>query len=323
MKITIIGLDHWGYNKYIVRALERKGITARHIDYHKIKYHYPSKLHRGLNFFSKILFNFNFKRHHLNIVLMRMLESTPKQDYILIIKGDDLSIKTIKAIKSHTKNLYAFFNDSTERYPRMKKIHSYFDKVYSFDRKDVQKFQFNFISNFIYFQKTVDTEIEYDVFNISSLDKRTELLPQFAAFFKRLELNYKLIALSKKIPEDLQNLGIEFTQKQFELNDILNNYVKRSKVLLDLQRPKQLGLSFRVFEALELEKKLITTNQDVVHYDFFNPNNILVVDPNNVQIPESFFDNPYSPIVDNIIDNYRINRWVEQVFNLKTEQLES
>jgi DNA-binding NtrC family response regulator len=36
-----------------------------------------------------------------------------------------------------------------------------------------------------------------------------------------------------------------------------------------------------VLESLGLEKKLITTNAEIIHYDFYNPNNILVIDDEN------------------------------------------
>ena len=42
----------------------------------------------------------------------------------------------------------------------------------------------------------------------------------------------------------------------------------KSSVLVDFLNRKHYGLSLRIFEAIGLDKKLITTNPTIVHYDF-------------------------------------------------------
>ena len=59
------------------------------------------------------------------------------------------------------------------------------------------------------------------------------------------------------------------------------DFLRQCKIVLDLQHPKQQGLSFIVFEALTYGKKLITLNQDIVTYDFYRPENIHVVEDIN------------------------------------------
>ena len=59
-------------------------------------------------------------------------------------------------------------------------------------------------------------------------------------------------------------------RKSISLGEV-NEYIENSQILLDIQQKNQLGLSFRVFESLGLEKKLITTNIDVKNYDIIMP----------------------------------------------------
>lgn len=319
MKITIISLDKWGYNKYIAKELQNRGIKARHLDFHKLKYTYPSFFHKVLNFFTKNLFNYNFKREHLNKVLLKLIANREKQDIILIIKGDDLSLSTIKKIRKNTDQLITFFNDSFDRYKRMKKIYPYFDKVYSFDSKDVAKYNFNFITNYIYFdtKSSANSEHEYNIFNISSLDKRSKVLPQFVDYFKKHNIDYKLIAYDPSDNEEIcESYDIEITKKTYPLNTIFSDFISKSNILLDLQRPKQQGLSFRIFEAIGLQKKVITTNKDIVNYDFYSSNNIALVDSDNIDIPETFFTTPYEEIKPEIVNKYHISSWVDEVFSL-------
>jgi len=319
LNITIISLDKWGYNEFIAKEISKRGISVNHIDFYKFKYQYPSFLYKVLNFFTKTLFNYNFKREHLNKVLLKLIDTQQKQDAILIIKGDNLSVATIKKIKQNTDYLVTFLNDSMARYPRMKRVYPYFDKVYSFDPDDVAKNDFNFISNYIYFdiKNTVVNKTEHTVFNISSLDKRAKTMPKFATYFKQKNIDYKLIAFSKDTSQELEDLNIECTTKTYSLESVLE-LVKKSDILLDLQRPNQKGLSFRVLEGIGLNKKIITTNTDVKNYDFYNPNNIAIVDSSSINIPNAFFTTPYENLDAKIVNKYHISSWVNEVFNLKS-----
>lgn len=322
MRVTILGFDKWGYNKYIARELESRGIKTRHIDYSKLTYTYPTFLHKAVNFFTKNLFNYSFKRQHLNKLLVKMIQKQEHQDIILVIKGDELSIPTIKMLREHSKKTHLFLNDCMKRYPRMKDIYPHFDNVFSFERKDAQKYGLSFITNYIYFDITayIQEKTSYDIFNIGSLDKRSDLIPQFVDYFKKHQLQYKLIACHKR--GDILNLedkDVEVTNKVYSLKTVFLDFVVKSDILLDMQRPHQNGLSFRIMEGIGLQKKIITTNKDIVNYDFYNPNNIAVVDEENIDISPSFFSTPYEKIPEDIINKYVISSWVDTVFDLKKD----
>ena len=87
-----------------------------------------------------------------------------------------------------------------------------------------------------------------------------------------------------------------------------------SKVLLDIAQPKQEGLSFRIFETLVLEKKIITTNPSVSTYDFYNPNNIFIWQNENTIPAKEFFTTPYSPVPDDVVKKYSLENWIQRIF---------
>jgi hypothetical protein len=62
-----------------------------------------------------------------------------------------------------------------------------------------------------------------------------------------------------------------------------------------------------------LRKKLITTNSDIVNYDFYNPNNIHLIDENNPMIPTSFFESKYEDIPESIYKKYTIDSWLHEM----------
>ena len=58
-----------------------------------------------------------------------------------------------------------------------------------------------------------------------------------------------------------------------------------------------------------------TPDDKIVNYDFYRPENILVVDKNNPVIPKDFIDTPWKEIPDEIYKKYSISSWLETIFN--------
>jgi len=63
-----------------------------------------------------------------------------------------------------------------------------------------------------------------------------------------------------------------------------------------------------------LEKKIITTNQSVIGYDFYKPENIFIWQNENTIPSKEFFTTPYSPVAGEIVNKYSLQNWVQQIF---------
>ncbi|WP_369012791.1 hypothetical protein [Flavobacterium anhuiense] len=316
MKITIISHDNWGYNQNIVKALQKRGHIVNHIDFNTFKYKYPNFSYRIYNFFLKVFFKKNIKNIHFGTEINNRLEAFGQiQDIILTIKGDFIDSKKILDFKKYTKKSIAFFNDNIKRCPKIVSTISNFDEVYTFEKEDALKYNLKFITNFIYNESKLNTAgvFKYDVFNISSRDNRFRTICKIAKELKAKEISFKFIIHDKK--NKLKDPNIEFIPESIQV-DLVNKLVNDSKLLLDIHRKEQNGLSFRVFESLGLQKKLITTNHNIVQYDFYNPKNILIIDEKNINFDIDFFRSSYEPIPDDIYKKYTIENWVETVFNL-------
>jgi hypothetical protein len=109
------------------------------------------------------------------------------------------------------------------------------------------------------------------------------------------------------------NANITQQKEKLKPNEV-EKFLDESFVFLDLLRPNQTGLSFRVFEALAHQKKLITTNAAIKEYDFYNPNNIIIIDSGNVNIDPAFFKTPYKPLPEALYNKYTISNFVDTVF---------
>lgn len=314
MKITIISFDNWGFNQQIADHLTREGHIAHHINFSSFSYKYPNFLYRIYNFLLKLFVGKNLKHIYYGKEITKRLEKLGKQDIILTLKGDFIASSSLKDFKKYTDKSIGFFNDNIRRYPNIANVIPYFDEVYSFEKEDCKKYNLKFKTNFIYKQEDIKNDaFKYQLFNISSEDKRSSTILQIARKLKENNILYKIIIFDKK--NKIRDNGFIDTIKTPIGLEEVNHYIANSKVLLDIHRPKQAGLSFRVFESLGLNKKLITTNQDIKNYDFYNPNNILVIDADNLTFDVSFFETPYEEIPATVLDKYLLSNWVESFFN--------
>ncbi|WP_281632036.1 hypothetical protein [Flavobacterium luteolum] len=313
MHITLISLDNWGLNKHIAADLEKQGHTVRHIDFNTFKYKYPSVFHKAYNLVLKAFFKTNLKHQHYGKEIINELKKNDQiQDVILTIKGDFITPESILEFKNYSKKSIGFFNDNIYRCPKIKRVLHCFDEVFSFEKEDCEKFNLKFAPNWIYNSENAipNNQFEYDVFNISSIDKRLPILKRIAANLASQHSKFKFIVYDKKQKDSDKN--ITYIKSHMPLSEV-NDYINRSKVLLDINRLGQIGLTFRVFESLGLEKKLITTNTDIKNYDFYNPNNILIIDEKNPVIPVAFFENEYEKIPDSILSHYTLKGWTNRV----------
>lgn len=85
-----------------------------------------------------------------------------------------------------------------------------------------------------------------------------------------------------------------------------------SQAILDINPESQVGLSARTFEALALDKKLITTNRHIKDYDFYHPDNVFIVDRDNPVVPHEFFYREYVSPEDSILKRYSSSEWVKE-----------
>lgn len=320
MKITVISFDFWGYDAHIVEALKKKGIEAHHIKIGAVGH--TNWLQKITNALSKIFLKRNLKHEKRQRFVIEQLQKLGKQDQILVLNCDVFEHETLKKIKNYTDKMLTFLYDNLERYPVEDKL-SYFDKIYAFDDQDIEKHRFEKLTNYNYlpFLSQEKQQPKYDVLYITSCDKkRIAQLYALTRKFRALGLRYQIFVLGKKawkyrIKEIFKKSGIIFKRKLIA-HEELPKYYQNTKVIIDLMRAGQYGLSFRVFEAMALEKKIITDNEKIIEYDFYHPNNILVINENFGNIEKDFFNNNYQSPPEEVYRKYTLDCWIEKVFNL-------
>jgi len=93
--------------------------------------------------------------------------------------------------------------------------------------------------------------------------------------------------------------------------------IEQSKVVLDINHPLQHGLTMRSIEALGAKRKFITTNENIRNYEFYNENNILIINRKNPIINRSFLNKEYEVLDAGIYEKYTLRTWLTKVFDCK------
>ena len=302
-KICIISFDHWNYDKHIVAKLNEKGIDAFHIKIGGFKH--KNTWERITNTFNKIFLGKNPKIQKRQEHIIEMLEKNGFQNQILVINPEVISLDYHLKIKKYTQKYIAYLYDSVSRCPVEHLLEGIFDEIYSFDKEDVKKYNFKETTNYNYLEKHPQTNpisIKNQVLYIASFDNRLEKIMLLKEALQKINVSYRFIIVGKKtslyklknVFSNL-NLGIELRRKRIEQNDLKQLY-SETQIVLDIVRENQTGLSFRVFEAMAFEKKLITNNKDISQYNFYNPNNILILENDTYTFDPAFFATEYQSL---------------------------
>jgi len=317
-RIAIVTTHSFGYIDFLVNRLnEMENVDLTYINIDSIPFSYKNISSRIVNSILKLFSFSSLKEKNRTKFIKNSILNGDLFDQTLVIRPDKLEKEALLFLRNNSIQMTCFLFDGIENYKDQKKTLSFFDTVYSYDKVDVEKYKFEFLTNYIFDNEIESKEITHLAFNISSFDERFSLLEKLAQYLNDNKISYRFIVKKNKF---FEHKNIEITNKYLPLNEV-KNYISSSLVLVDLQMDKQVGLSFRIFEALGYKKKIITNNQDIVNYDFYNENNIFVISEENYEIPLDFFKTKYVEIDSAILEKYSLKSWVHEVFKIDFNEI--
>lgn len=188
---------------------------------------------------------------------------------------------------------------------------------YSFDKADCEKYKLKYNNNLYPY----DTDIMQSenvnsggnsVLFVGANKGRLQKLLKVKEILCGNNINYDFTVISQNKKYKKAYPDITFLDRPIKYETIIDK-IKKSYCILDIVQEGQSGLTWRPFEALFYGKKLITTNKSIVDFDFYNKNNVFILDNNYDEIKE-FLDLPYIPIDEKIKDKYRLKQWIANFF---------
>ena len=252
-------------------------------------------------------------------------------DYVLVIRAESFhqsSVKLLRHAFPHARYILYLWDSINNT--DTKKIIPYFDKAFSFDPIDVSNNSFlqyrptfyldqyhniskndiNYLSD-IFFIGTIHSD-RYKILQFinESLFKNEMSMYTYMFFPGKIMFYKKYLSDSKFRPNNIA----EFNFIMLNLERTLR-IVSTHRASLDIQHPAQTGLTLRPIEMLGASRKLITTNKNIKNYDFYDENNILIIDRNTPVIDKEFIYTPYNPVNSFIYNKYSLQSWVCDIFS--------
>ena len=191
-------------------------------------------------------------------------------------------------------------------------------REYTFDISDSKEFDIEYSPEYYTeHQENIKYDLKYDVCYVGA-DKTNVRLKNL--------LDIKEVLRKNKVQNFFHIFRVLKKYNKYELQETTNMFLKyediqriilESKCILELQMEGQSGCTLRTLASMFLNRKLITNNKDIVNYDFYNPNNIFVIE-NADDFKDRFNDilkfmrSPYQKLPDMVKNNYKFCKWLER-----------
>lgn len=319
----------FNYHKKLMKAMESLGAEVDYFDER------PSNtvLSKALLRINRKFVAVQIKKYYEEITL-KIKHKT--YDFIFICQAEATPISFLneaRKMNPNAKMVLMLWDSVANKVNTLEKL-DLFDEVFSFDKKDCDRLGLTFRP--LFFDKEYEViakeepPLVYDLFFVGTVHSdRYRILKKVKKQFEKSHLSVfyfmyipsKLMYYQRKLFTNELN-GSEREEFSFVgmPGDQLTAKLKQSKAVVDIQHPKQTGLTMRTIEMLGANKKMITTNADIQNYDFYHPNNICIVDREKVVVPTEFMTATFVPVDEKIKERYSINYFVLDILGLTGEK---
>ena len=315
-KLLFIGPNFFNYQDIISEGLRKKGYEVTYFDDR------PST-----SFLMKALIrlNKNLVKNSIKKYFETILQSCKEKQYdvVFVIIGQSLYSDMIDKMREVLPNAkFIFYDwDAIQNFPDREEFSKHFDYCYSFDNKDVIQYPwFKFVP--LFYSESEDNYVEdkRDALYIGTIKKgKYAFVHEMEEKLNSKGLNnyFYYYIQSKSVFrylkwKDKDMKGANIKDFKFEKINEKQTYelMKTSKMIVDVPMKNQNGLTIRTFEALGFNKKLITTNKNIVEYDFYDPQNIYVYE-GEFDFNSDFFTKPYRMPTKAIKDKYSLSSFLD------------
>ncbi len=322
--ILFFSPEFFGYAKAITAELLRLGAN---VDAYDTRPDNTTLTKIGLRIAPFLLVNRTHTYHQ------EILERCQKKyDYVFVIRGEGISLSILKAYKKtfpEAKFVYYTYDALSENRLTLE-FKPFFDLLASFDPVDCAAHPFLQYEPLFYIPKyaaVANPPFETRAYDVSSIGTfRLDRYETMKRIDEILEPNLKRYYFHYHPSQLIFNTFKLFSKAYREVNPAILHFqslssaavadvLTESKAVIDVQKSHQRGLTMRTIEMLGSNRKLITTNSQVKTHDFYNPNNICVVNPLEPVIPTNFFSTPYQNPVFETREKYSLASWLERLLS--------
>ncbi len=221
--------------------------------------------------------------------------------------------------------------DAIANKPNAKTLLPLADRCFSFDSRDAEQYEgVRFLPLFYIkaYEEMAKREARrsYDISFIGTIHSdryhivkaiQEQALAQGRQVFSYFYCPNLMVFLYRKyVTRELRGVDGKMISYQSLSQQQVLSIISQSKAVIDIEHPKQQGLTMRAIEMLGAKRKLIATNQVIKTYDFYHSDNILLIERDNPKVNFNFVDGDYRPIDSVTYRKYTLQNWVSRIFDV-------
>ena len=321
-KLLILSPRFFGYHDAILEAANRIGVAAEWVDVralNSVTYKAALKVAPGLTR--------QITQGALEAALAQLDWSRPPTD-ILLIKGDGMTTATLEKLRARAPaaKVTLYMWDGVDNVPGVMKIASKVDRRVTFDPVDATTLGWEFLPLFA-LRAICDPdphiEMLWDWSFVGSIHSdRHRILRKLAAAHPdtHWRIHAYVPTMLARAAYALRDPGLLLPGPVSVTHSVLataevQEISAHSRAIVDIQHPRQTGLTMRTIATLVAGYKLITTNHMLKMYDLYHPSRISVLDRNNPRLDPDFLRMPFVPIPEVIAQSYHIDTWLSRLLS--------
>lgn len=151
--------------------------------------------------------------------------------------------------------------------------------IYTYDIEDAKQYGWRWLgySYFSsYFPHNVNSNMQTDAYFIGAFKGgREQLILDVAKEMQLHDVNYKFDILSKE--KHISTKNVKFHNKYIKYHRI-QPFISNTNCIIEILQQNQHCQSYRFFEAVYYNKKLITNNHNIINYPFYDQRHMKIFD---------------------------------------------
>lgn len=247
--------------------------------------------------------------------------------HVLVIKGEGLTTHVVQQMRQRFPGASMGFYlwDGLENVPGAPALLGSFDSVATFDPQDAQRHGWNHRPLFAKNTAPIATPASgyrFDWCFIGTLHSdryrvvnrvRQSMKDAARAFvFGFFPSTLQSVVARLRSPVMWRAARGELSTRAMAPAQV-RSVVAQSCAVLDVEHPRQRGLTMRTIETLLAGKKLITTNRHILESDLFHPSRVLLISRSAPAIDDAFLGVPFEPVEDSLRQSYSCEGWALQL----------
>lgn len=259
-------------------------------------------------------------------------------DVVLVVRGEYMSEKSISLYRQAMPEarFVLYMWDSVKNYPFVQRRWPLYDEVYTFDPQDAARYSDIAKLRPLFFNESCEKAKiasagckQHDIATIATAHSdRPRVVREIGrqcekaggAVFEYWFLSSPVLFRFNK----LTNPGFRALKRSdvhsvFMPIDAVCETLAMARATVDVEHPGQTGLTMRSIESIGLGIKLITTNASVKDYDFYNPENILVIDRRKPVLDMDFLWGEYKAVPEEVRSRYSICGWAKELLGIEED----